>query len=324
MKSYSTSLALLNSMSRTSTTDTTNNALLTSFLNDSIRAVCNIRGGTMPFMEDTRTIQTVASQQSYYIPASFRKINNLYVTVGTNIYTPTPVDSAERWSEILAGQLGGSDTPAYYFVQGKKVYMAPTPSTTAGVITITGRLSVVDVGVVDYTTGSILTATNGGTTIVGTGTTWNATMIGKYIKISSTGAAKSGDNRWYLISVFTSTTQITLATAYEGTAISAGSTAYIIGEMSPIPEAYDMAPIYRALALYSQVSTPMSPQSYMTWWKLYDGGQEAGLRDTPGGLIGQMLENEGASIEGPYVSPKGITNLDPNDPPRYPLTGMQI
>jgi len=100
--------------------------------------------------------------------------------------------------------------------------------------------------------------------------------------------------------------------------LTAASAAAVVGEMTPFPEAYDMAPIYRALALYSQINDPLHPNVSAFWWKLYDGGQEAGLSPMVGGLVGQMLENEGESVEGTgaYISPNGLLDVDANIPPR--------
>jgi len=56
------------------------------------------------------------------------------------------------------------------------------------------------------------------------------------------------------------------------------------------------------------IDRSQSPRIYNTYWKLYDGGQEAGLSTLVGGLIGQMLESEGESIEGAYVPPIGSTD----------------
>ena len=41
----------------------------------------------------------------------------------------------------------------------------------------------------------------------------------------------------------------------------------------------------------------------MKYWGLYDGGFERGKRDSPGGMISQMLEEANMSMEGPYISP---------------------
>ena len=132
-------------------------------------------------------------------------------------------------------------------------------------------------------------------------------MAGKYLRITApaTGAADAGDGQWYEIASSASGTAITLVAPYEGVTLSGATAAATVAQMSPIPEAYDMAPIYRTLALFYQINAPESPRIYNTYWKLYDGGQEAGLSNLVAGLIGQMLESEGESIEGAYVPPIG-------------------
>lgn len=62
--------------------------------------------------------------------------------------------------------------------------------------------------VAEYTTGTVA-VTNGSTTITGTGTTFTSSMVGYRFKLSS-------DDRSYKISGFTSTTVVTIESAYEG------------------------------------------------------------------------------------------------------------
>jgi len=301
MKSLTQSIALLNSMTKVPTTDTTTTTLLTQLWNDSVRTVCNIRSGKWWFLQSTTDVDTVDGHQGYAIPAGIRKIIDIYVTVGTTVYTPIPVYSPEKWNNILSMQLSESDVPQFYFVEGNKVLIEPTPATDGYAITFRGRKNVKDLTVADLTTPTVTTIANGGTAI-----TINAgglvSMAGKYIRITNTGVANTGDGQWYEIASATATT-ITLVSPYEGTAIAAGTAACTISQMTPIPEAYDMAPIYRTLALFYQINDPLSSVIYQTYWRLYDGGQEAGLSPMVGGLIGQMLENEGESIEGAYIPP---------------------
>lgn len=308
MKSLTQSVALLNSMTKVPSTDTTTTTLLTQLYNDSVRTVCSIRSGKWWFLQTTKTIATVASQQAYSIPAGVRKIMDVYVTVGTTVYTPTPVYSPEAWNTILAAQLGESDVPRFYFIQDNKILIAPTPASTAGTITVRGRKNIPDLTVADLTTPTVTTATNGGTAIVLNGGSL-LSMAGKYIRITNTGVANTGDGQWYEIaSVVTATHTLTLVAPYEGTSIAVGTAACTIAQMSPIPEAYDMAPIYRTLALFYAINDPLHPNVANGYWRLYDGGQEAGLSVLVGGLIGQMLENEGESIEGAYISPGGLSS----------------
>lgn len=302
MKSRTESIALLNSMSKIPATDTTNTTLLEDFWMDSIRTICSIRSGKWWFLHTTKPISTVASQQGYSIPAGIRKLIDMYVTVGTTVYTPEPIHSPEAWNAILSAELGESDVARFYFVQDNKVLIAPTPASTAGTITFRGRKSVPDLTVDDDSV-TVTDIANGDTeiTISADGL---ASMAGKYIRITAPadGAAAKGDGQWYEIESASATT-VTLVAPYEGTTLTGASAPATVGQMSPIPEAYDMAPIYRTLALFNNINDPLHPAVAKTYWNMYDGGQEAGFATLPGGLVGQMLEAEGESVEGAYVGP---------------------
>lgn len=284
-------------------------------LNDSIRTVASIRGGKWKWLETTETIATVASQSYVLIPQRIRKLTALLFS-GTNIYYPvTAIFDADKWNTVIASRLAANDVPLFVYVEDRRVNIAPTPATTTNSVIMRGRLNLRDLSIVDYTTGNILTATNNSTAIVGTGTTWTASMVGRYIRITNSDTANKGDNFWYKIAAYISATQLTLETPYEGTSITAGGAAYKIGEMCPIPEAYDMAPVYRAIALFSQINDPLHPTVSEHWWKLYDGGNEIGISEEVGGLIGQMLQESGETIEGAYIPPTMVRMVDPNVPP---------
>ena len=304
-------------MTGVQSTDTTNLALLLQLINDSIRTICTIRSGAWPWMETLPTATTVASQQYVYVPNKIRKLVDVYVTVGSTIYMPEAVYDANKWKLILAANLGTGDVPLFYYRQGEKLLFAPTPASTGNTVTMRGRLNVRDLSIADYTTGSIVSITNGATAIVGTGTTFTADMVGRFIKITETTAANGGDGFWYEIGSYTSATSIGLLKPYEGTTIAAGSAAYTIGQMSPIPEAYDIAPVYRAVAQYWDMKENMVLSS--RYWKLYDGGHEAGLiapNAEIGGIIGEMLAEAADTVEGAYIPPFG-SRMNFNQAPYY-------
>ena len=327
MKSFTESKALLGTMAKVATTDTNNVALLVQLWNDSIRTICNIRGGKWWFLETTETA-TTSSSENVKIPATIRKLISVTVTVGDTIYRPTPVHDAGTWNQLLSANMGTSDKPIYWYRQGDDLLFVPSPSGATGTVTMRGRLNVADLSVADYTTGTVTSVTGAGAqvypSVVGSGTTWTLPMAGRYMRItaSATSALAKGDGRWYKIYRVDSATTLTLNQPYEGTTLAAAAAEYTIGQMSPLPEAYDMAPIYRALALYAQINDPLHPNVATGWWKLYDGGQEAGMSQTPTGLIGQMIENESETVEGSYISPNSLGNLDPNTPPQQELTGF--
>lgn len=309
MKSFTESASLYQSLTDTSTANAT---LGNQRINDSVRTVCNIRGGKWWFLETVSTLNTVASQQAYQIPQGLRKVMDVTVTVGTQVYPTNIVYDDDTWNRIISSNLGESDVPMFVYQKGRQLLFSPIPASSSNTISIRGRIANIDMTVADVTSSTVTSIANGGTAMVISGGGL-ASMAGKYIRITNTGAANTGDGLWYKISAATATT-ITLEAPYEGTTIAVGTAACTIAQMSPIPEAYDMAPIYRAVALYWTDKNDF--EKAKIYWRLYDGGQEAGLVNIPGGLIGQMIENESTTVEGNYVSPS-IINLQ-TGPYYYP------
>jgi len=167
------------------------------------------------------------------------------------------------------------------------------------------------------TTAITVGTSTGGSLLVSATTVFTADMVGRYIQITLTTAANGGDGFWYKISNYYSATQIGLSKLYEGTAISSGTAAYTIGQCSAIPEAYDIGICYRATALFWQNSGDgVRAKGY---WLQYDGGNEAGYSDIYGGLVSQMLANEGETEEGTYVPPFGSQTTGPNAPYYWPF-----
>ncbi len=297
-------------------------ALIDSNINDSIRTMCNLQGGKLRFLEATKNMATVADQEGYQIPNGFRKLIDVWVysdSAGdstSTLYMPEMVFDPTKWKLIKAYRLGSSDVPYFTYVENQKYYIQPIPATTGNLITLRGRLQTRDLTIADYTTGTITSIANGGTAVVGSGTVWTADMVGRYIQITNTTAANGGDGFWYQIGSYTSATSIGLLKPYEGTSISAGTAAYTIGQCSVIPEAYDIGIVYRSTALWWDNQKDL--ERGKSYWLKYDGGNEAGYSDAYGGLIGQMLANEGETEEGSYVPPFGSANNLPQAPYYFP------
>jgi hypothetical protein len=299
------------------------------YINDSIRVICNLQGGKLRFLESTTDLTTVASKSSYEIPNKYRKLIDIYIYSGNGsssdtIYMPEMIYDPTKWKLIKASKLGESDVPRFVYIEGTKIHIEPTPATTGNKITIRGRLNTRDLSIADYITGSIASVSNGGTAVVGNGTTWTADMVGRYIKINQTTSANGGDGFWYEIGGWTNATNITLTKPYEGASISAGTAGYVIGQVPVIPEAYQPAIIFRAVAMYWQKEGDLSRAK--TYWMMYDGGKEAGYTDEYGGLMLEMLENEGETQEGSYVPPFGsesnVIQYAPYYQPNQTATGF--
>lgn len=320
MRTYTTFRNNTASLCNINTSDTTAMTILDTYINDSIRTICNLQGGKLRFLEATKDMVTVANQEAYQIPNGFRKLIDMYIysDAGTDpagrstIYSPEMIFDPTKWKLIKQYRLGTQDVPYFTYVENQKFYIQPIPSTSGNKITLRGRLQTRDLTIPDYTTGAIVSVANGGTAVVGSGTTWTADMVGRYIKITNTTAANGGDGFWYEIGSYTSSTSIGLLKPYEGTSIVAGSAAYVIGQCSVIPEAYDIGVVYRSTALYWQNQNDLVRSK--TYWTLYDGGMEAGYTDQYGGLMLQMLSNEGETEEGSYIPPAGSTTNLPQAP----------
>jgi len=305
--------------------DSTNETLGTTLINDSIRTICNLQGGKLRFLEDTSNQYTQAGVETYQIPNKFRKLIDLSIYSGSGgtsntVYMPEMIFDPTKWKLIQAYRLGTSNVPYFTYVMNKTYSIKPIPATTGNLILLRGRLNVKDLSIADYTTGNIVSIANAGTSIIGSGTVWTADMVGRYIKITETTAVGGGDGMWYEISAYVSATEITLTKPYEGTSIVAGSASYTIGQCSVIPEAYDIAVVYRSCALYWQQQGNLA--NAKTYWMMYDGGMEAGYRNDYGGIIQQMLDNEGETEEGGYIPPFGTqNNIVSGVPYWYPWQG---
>ena len=275
-------------------------------VNDTQRIVAS----KAPFLtlETTATKATVASQEGYQISNSINKIRSLYVTLtGGTIYRPDPVEDPTFWEYLKSLEASDDDAVRYYMRQGNQILLWPEPTVATSTITIRGRKKLKDLSLADYTTGTITSVTNGDETVTGSSTSWVAGTIGNWIRIDYT----TGDFQWYEISSITSTTVLELLKPYEGTTISAATETYTIGEFSEVPEDYDSLLFYRPMALYHMSQRDMIEAD--KWWRLYDGGKEAGLATSTGGLLKQMLSEELQRNESLYTQPLPSKELNIQD-----------
>jgi len=263
MRNQAGSLAINNS--------STNLTLMDELINDSLRNIYAM--GDWDFLEKTATASTVASQQFYTLPFDYSKLKGVTVTIGNFIYTPKEVPNREIWDRLNESSTT-SDIPEFFFVFNGQLGFFPKPaSSTASAITYIYRRQAPDLNIADFTTGNVTALTSGSTTVTGTATSWTVPMAGRFMRITRTStAAATGDGMWYEIASVGSSTSITLSKAYNGTTIS-GATAYIIGQMSFLPEEHQNLPVYWALQIYftSVQSEPVRAQMYA---KLYEQGIE--------------------------------------------------
>ena len=233
--------------SLTKNTATANLTLGDQLINDEYRALCALKD--FYFLYGTKTMTTTASTQFKELPVEIDKVLGVTVTVGSTVHRPKEVTSRALWDSLNQSTYT-SDAPEYFYVFDGQLGLWPTPATSSYVISVYGKLKVVNLSRADYTTGTITTATNGSTSITGSGTSWAAPMAGRYIRITQTDAANTGDDNWYEIASVGSSTTLTLVKPYAGTSISAGSANYTIGQVSLLPDEVQDAPVYKAVSVY--------------------------------------------------------------------------
>lgn len=238
----------------------TNLSTMDTLHNEAIKEV--VTDKAWGFRQKTKTLSTVASQQFYNLPADCGKVLNVTVLIGTTRYTPARVKTREDWDRLNQSTNVLSDTPERYFVFGKTIGFYPTPSSaTSSAITVSYQREVKDLSIADYTTGTITSIASGATTVTGSGTSWTAQMAGRFIRITDSNTANTGDGYWYEISSVTSATVLELVSPYNGTSIAAGTAAYTIGQTSIIPEDHQMTPLYRAVEIYFTAVQPESDRA---------------------------------------------------------------
>lgn len=193
-----------------------------------------------PPEEDSRSITTTTSD-TYNLPENFIRLIKLYVTVATTRYIADEVFDEDTWQTIKRRTSGGtSDNMTHVFLRQKTFEVYPTPSSAGNTMTMIYEALSKDLLNANYTTGTITTLANGGTAVTASGSTFTSAMVGRYFKIDT-------DGQWYRITAVGSATTLTIASPYQGTAISAGTSTYTIGEIPRTPAATHVIPVYFAL-----------------------------------------------------------------------------
>lgn len=218
------------------------------------------------FLEKTKTLSTVASQQAYDLPSDLAWLSGLTVTIGTTKYRPVEIHSREEWDKINQSTSVTSDIPEYFYLTNTTLEFYPKPSSsTSNAITFKYGRKQKDLSVADYTTGTITSIANGASAVIGATTVWTVKMANRWIRFTDSDTANTGDGEWYEIASVESGTTLTLDALYGGISIAAGTAAYTIAQVSLLPEAYHFLPLYKALVHYFTSVKPDQTKS-----KLYN------------------------------------------------------
>jgi len=187
----------------------------------------------------------VADQQSYQLPEYAGRVYNVRYNQTGSEQRLIEISSHDVWLDMNSNS-GQRGTPTHYhLISEDEIELWPTPSEAVdnglevNVAFKHGRL-VAD----DVTTGTA-TASNGSQTVTLSSSIVTPKMVGRYFTVND------GQEEWYRISAYVSSTSFTLENYFEGTG-GAGLN-YIIGEMVDIPEEYIDLPELYTIAKYIQV-----------------------------------------------------------------------
>ena len=182
--------------------------------------------------ETTATFSVVADQQYYQMPEDAIRLSTITVEVGDVVYPLTEANSKEEWQNLNM-TTDTSSVPEFFYVRGNDEFgIWPIPSasiSSGGTITYERRMR--DMAADDYETGTV-SITNGSANVTGSGTTFTANMVGRWLTVTD----GSADGMWYKIDSYIDATTITIENNYAGSTVSGGT--FTIAELPDIPEEF--------------------------------------------------------------------------------------
>lgn len=209
-------------------------------------------------VEKTRYGITKNLQRSYLMTPDYYKMKNIRVKSGSVWYPIEEVKSIDKWHR-LTGYTNYSNIPSHYIILNNDgnvhVELDPVPNVDGD--SEDPNLEFIFEGYLDplefpddYTEGTI-TVTNGSATVTGSGTTFTAAMVGRFINVGKW---------WYEIASVNSTTSLTLVNYYQET--TAAGASYTIAELLRLPPEYSYTPLWGAVADYWRTSNKELADKY--------------------------------------------------------------
>lgn len=224
--------------------------------------------------EDVRTTSTQLSTRAIKLAPNYIRMHSVTATVGSQVYDLIEEESQDKWNERLYLNRTSSRPEVYFLrprfgVGGTELLLDPIPSNGSTTITTNYAANAKDLSVDKYTTGTIV-ATNGSTTITGSGTTFTSAMVGRYFKVDDV----TSDGNWYRITGFTSSAVVTIENKYDGATTS--SKAFIIAETFALPEDMQMLPLYYTMMHYYLGYRQDKDEKRLALWETrYNAGMKA-------------------------------------------------
>jgi len=231
-------------------------------------------------VQRVQTAATVVNQQFYHNPPDLTQIDSMTLTSGTVSYTLTPVDSYEEWNKLNTVPFSGTAIPRFFFQRRDDFGIWPKPQAIY-TMTLVYPYRQVEMTADDYATGTV-TATENSQTITGSGTTFTAAMANRWFQAQ-------GDKEWYRLSAFSSTTAMSIESAYEG--ITGATLSYLIGESPEMPPELHELIAYRVASIYF-ASQRRDKDASAFWsnmfWNEDPTNNSRNFEDAKGGFLGAI------------------------------------
>ena len=191
------------------------------------------------------TTNLVAGQQYYTFPEDMVRITEVKSNTGSGSYNwpLVGIDSEAIWNRYNIIPNNTLMVPQFFFVRGRNeigLYPIPSTNVTAGLI-VSYEPRMNDM-ILDDTTTTTVTVSNGSQYVTSPSTNFNTNMVGMNFSVTD-----GSDGNWYLITAATAT-QLTLENVYQG--VSESAAPCTIGLVPDIPEEYQLGLVYYACYNY--------------------------------------------------------------------------
>lgn len=209
----------------------------------------------------------VAAQRGYQVPSDCLWPKTLELIDGTTLTPLIEVADDKAWTLMKSGNVQGRPTHFHYRPRfglgGGVLELYPIPSSSTYDLRMFYEAADKSLTKADYDTGTV-SINSGSANVTGSGTTFAADMVGRYLKLTDDGT----DRLWYRIKTFTSTTAIVLENVYEGSSNASG-VAYVISEMPALPPDMHILPAYYALMhWWSTKKDAQKTKQFTDWYNL--------------------------------------------------------
>ena len=240
------------------------------------------RAGGFHIGEIEVNITSIADDHDYALSPRIGKVKTVvFVDASSNEWPMVEVKNLETWNRLRSNSTGNASRPTHFFpvYALRELWVWPEPDAATYTFRVTAQRNVPILENDDYTTGTG-TFTNDDATVAGSGTTYAATHVGRFIQ--------GGDGYFYEIASFTSATSIELTLPFEG--VTEASVATKIGEIPVIPEEHQDAICHYAVGMYEGQKKDGGNTAF--WLGLYEKVKDEMTKEAKNRTTSQVFRDE--------------------------------